>query len=124
MNLAARLLVGVVALEHVWILILEMFLWQKPLGRRVFGTTAEQAKTTSVLAANQGLYNGILAAGCFWGLFIEDAAMARQVQIFFLSAVAAAGVFGGWTVNRRILFVQGGPALIGLGVLLSQRGGL
>src|SRR6185503_1338397 len=98
MKVTAELLVLLVALLHVYILVLEMFLWDTPYGRRVFRLTAESAAATRVLAANQGLYNGFLAAGLFWGLWLGS----QPVQVFFLLCVFAAGVFGGLTASRRI----------------------
>src|SRR5256885_9208072 len=96
-----------VARQHLGILVLEMFLWTKPTGRRVFGLSAEDAATTRTLAANQGLYNGFLAAGLVLSFFVADG---RTFRIFFLSSVVVAGVFGGFTVSRRILLVQALPA--------------
>ena len=116
MNLIAQCLIALVALLHVYILVLEMFLWDTPYGRRVFSLTPEKAAATKVLAANQGLYNGFLAAGLLWGLTLG--AEGRPVQIFFLLCVVLAGVFGGLTANRRILLVQALPALIALVLLL------
>jgi putative membrane protein len=112
----ARLLVALVALLHVYFLVLEMFLWTKPAGRRAFGTTQEQAEQSKVLAMNQGLYNGFLAAGLLWGLTLGDAG--RAVVIFFLLCVIAAGVFGAVTASRKILYVQAMPALAALGALV------
>lgn len=108
---------GIVALEHVWFLVLEMFLWTKPLGRRVFGLTAEDAEKTRVLAANQGLYNGFLAAGLVCSFFVADAWVFR---LFFLACVVVAGIFGGATVSKRILLVQALPAAIGLAALFVR----
>jgi len=116
MNLAIQIIVGLVALLHLYFLVLEMFLWTRPYGRRVFGMSAEQAEATRVLAANQGLYNGFLAAGLIWGLASGSAA----VQHFFLACVFIAGVYGGFTANRKILFVQALPALIGLVLQIIQ----
>jgi putative membrane protein len=116
MKLLASLLIGVVAAIHVYIVVLEMLLWQKPLGRRVFGTTPEQAAQTATLAANQGLYNGFLAAGLAWALLASDE-LRRPVATFFLLCVAVAGVFGAATVSRRILFVQTAPAALALACL-------
>jgi putative membrane protein len=113
MQLLSALLVGLVAAIHAYIVVLEMLLWQKPMGRKVFRTTPEQAAQTATLAANQGLYNGFLAAGLVWAL-LADAALYRPVATFFLSCVALAGVFGAATVNRRILLVQTAPALAAL----------
>lgn len=115
MNLAADVVVGAVALLHVYFLVLEMFLWDKPTGRRVFGQSKEQAAATKVLAANQGLYNGFLAAGLVWGLLLGAAGF--DVKVFFLACVVIAGVFGAATANRRILFVQALPAALGLVLL-------
>lgn len=116
MSIAADLVVLLIALLHVYILVLEMFLWDKPRGRRAFGLTAEQAAQTKVLAANQGLYNGFLAAGLLWGLWLGGAGL--PVKVFFLLCVLVAGLYGAATANRRILFVQAVPAAIGLALLL------
>lgn len=113
MKLVSGMLVGLVAAIHVYIVVLEMLLWQKPLGRRVFRTTAEQAAQTATLAANQGLYNGFLAAGLVWALLASDE-LRRPVATFFLVCVAVAGLFGAATVSRRILFVQTLPAVAAL----------
>jgi putative membrane protein len=113
MKLLSDVLVGVVAAIHAYIVVLEMLLWQKPIGRRVFGTTAEQAAQTATLAANQGLYNGFLAAGLIWSLVGGDE-LRRPVATFFLLCVAVAGLFGAATVSRRILFVQTLPAVLAL----------
>lgn len=99
-----------VALLHVYILVLEMFLWTKPAGLRAFGNSLEKAKATRVLAANQGLYNGFLAAGLFWGLF----AHLPMLVNFQLGCVVVAGCYGAWSVNRRIFFIQALPALLAL----------
>ena len=111
----------VVALEHVWFLVLEMFLWTKPIGRKTFRTSEEYAEQSASLAANQGLYNGFLAAGLAWGTFHPDPLVGRQVQLFFLACVAAAGIMGALTVSRRILYIQALPALLGLGIGFAQR---
>jgi putative membrane protein len=108
----ANVLIGLVALLHVYFLVLEMFLWDKPFGRRTFGLTPEFATASKALAANQGLYNGFLAAGLVWGLCLGPAGTA--VKLFFLACVIVAGVFGALTVNRKILFVQAVPALAAL----------
>lgn len=113
MKLVASVWIAVVAAIHVYIVVLEMLLWQKPLGRRVFRTTPEQAAQTATLAANQGLYNGFLAAGLAWALLAEEP-LRRPVGTFFLVCVAVAGIFGAATVSRRILFVQTLPAVLGL----------
>ena len=112
MMILADVAVCAVALLHVYILVLEMFLWDKPFGRRVFGLTSEFATASKVLAANQGLYNGFLAAGLLWGLALGHAG--DYIKIFFLACVIVAGVYGAYTANRKILWVQGVPALIAL----------
>lgn len=114
MHAAANIVVGLVAFIHLYILVLEMFLWEKPAGLRAFGLTREFAAASRVLAANQGLYNGFLAAGLIWGLF----AGYIDVQRFFLGCVVVAGVYGAMTANIRILWVQAAPAAAGL-VLLA-----
>lgn len=115
MKLVAALLIGLVAAIHVYILVLEMLLWQKPLGRKVFRMTVEQARQTARLAANQGLYNGFLAAGLIWSLLDVD--LQRPVATFFLVCVGVAGLFGAATVSPRILMVQTVPALAALAAL-------
>src|SRR5450631_1701442 len=105
-------LVVVVALLHLWFLVLEMFLWTKPYGRRVFGLTEERAQVTKSLAANQGLYNGFLAAGLGWGLLAG--ADGHTIKVFFLSCVIIAGVFGAATASRKILWVQAVPGAVAL----------
>ena len=117
MSTAANIVVLLVALLHVYILVLEMFLWDTPRGRKAFGLTAEQAAQTKVLAANQGLYNGFLAAGLFWGLWLGDAGL--QVKVFFLLCVLIAGLYGAATANKRILFIQALPATAGLALVLA-----
>ena len=117
MNAAANIAIGIVALLHAYFLVLEMFLWDKPFGRRIFKTTPEFAATSRGLAANQGLYNGFLVAGLVWGL--ATGAPGIDVKVFFLSCVVVAGVFGGATVNRNILFVQAVPGIIALAILLA-----
>ena len=116
----SMLLVGLVALEHIYILYLEMFAWTTPRVRRTFGTTPEFAQASKALAANQGLYNGFLAAGLFWGLVHPDTAVGIQIQLFFLACVIVAAIYGGLTAKRSILFVQGGPALIALLSVLAR----
>ena len=110
----ANLLVAVVAALHVYFLVLEMFLWTKPLGLKTFRNSIEMATQSAVLAANQGLYNGFLAAGLIWGLFHGNPAFAFQVKAFFLLCVIVAGVYGAATVSRRILYVQAAPAAVAL----------
>jgi putative membrane protein len=115
MSTIANIVVGVVALLHVYFLILEMFYWNKPLGLKTFKQTQESADASKVLAANQGLYNGFLAAGLFWGLSLGGAGL--SIKVFFLLCVVVAGVYGAATVGKKILFVQALPAAIGLGLL-------
>jgi putative membrane protein len=110
----ANLLVALVAALHVYFLILEMFLWTRPLGLKTFRNSPEKAADSAVLAANQGLYNGFLAAGLAWGLVQGNPDFAFQIKIFFLLCVIIAGVYGAVTVSRRILFVQAAPAAIAL----------
>jgi putative membrane protein len=112
MSIAANVVVALVALIHVYILVLEMFLWDKPKGMKAFGLTPEMAASTKVLAANQGLYNGFLAAGLLWGLYLGSAG--QGVKIFFLLCVLVAGLYGAATASRRILYVQALPAALGL----------
>ena len=118
MQTAISLFVAVVALEHIYFLVLEMFLWTKPKGRKIFGLTEQFANDSKALAANQGLYNGFLAVGLLWSLVQPDAILAHQLQIFFLGCVIVAAIFGGATVKRTILFVQGIPALVALALVL------
>jgi len=115
MYIAATIAVFLVALLHVWFLVLEMFLWTRPLGRRTFGLTPEFAEASKTLAANQGLYNGFLAAGLIWGAILGDVALEQ----FFLGCVIIAGVFGAATVSRKILWVQAVPGLIALGLVIA-----
>jgi putative membrane protein len=115
--MVANILVGLVALIHVYIVVLEMALWDKPTGRRAFGLTPEFAAQTKVLAANQGLYNGFLAAGLVWGLYLGEAGFA--LKVFFLLCVLVAGLFGGATASRKILFIQALPAALALIALYS-----
>ena len=114
MSVIPLILVALVALLHIYILVLEMFLWTTPRGRRAFGLTPEFAAETRVLAANQGLYNGFLAAGLIWGLIHPIPEFAWQVQMFFLGCVAVAGIYGAATASRRILYIQTVPAVIAM----------
>jgi len=114
----ANVLTGLVVLIHLYIVVLEMFLWDKPLGRKVFGSTPEFAAASKVLAANQGLYNGFLAAGLIWGLSMGAAG--QSVQLFFLVCVIVAGVYGGITASRKILFVQALPAALAVIAILMK----
>lgn len=116
MSIAANVVVALVALLHVYFLVLEMFLWDKPAGLRAFGQTKEAAAASKVLAANQGLYNGFLAAGLVWGLSLGAAG--TSVKVFFLCCVLIAGLYGAATASRKILFVQALPAAIGLALVL------
>jgi putative membrane protein len=110
----ANCLVALVAALHVYFLILEMFLWTRPLGLKTFRNTPDKAADSAVLAANQGLYNGFLAAGLIWGLLQGTPAFAFQIKVFFLLCVIIAGVYGAVTVSRRILLVQAMPAAVAL----------
>jgi len=113
MKFIALIICLVVALEHLGFLYLEMFLWTQKAGRRIFGNSREDAEKTRVLAANQGLYNGFIAAGLIWGLVYPVAQVGYQIQLFFLICVTIAGIYGGITAKRSILLIQGVPALIG-----------
>ncbi len=117
MRLISNALIVLVAIEHLGFLILEMFLWEHPIGQRIFGLPPEISAASATLAANQGLYNGFLAAGLVWGIVSDS----RSVKIFFLTCVLVAGIFGGLTAKTSILFVQALPALLALGVLVLSR---
>jgi len=114
----ANVAVTLVALLHLYFLILEMFFWEKPLGLRTFGLTPDFAKASKVLAANQGLYNGFLVAGLVWGLILGEAG--NPIKMFFLSCVVVAGVFGALTANRKILWVQALPGAIAFVLVFSS----
>jgi len=114
-TLATALLL-LIAVEHVWILVLEMFLWTRPIGLKTFRQSREAAQASRVLAANQGLYNGFLAAGLFWSVATGE----RPVQFFFVICVLIAGLYGGLTAKRSILYIQGLPALLALLALLAS----
>jgi len=116
MRLLANILTFLVAISHVGIMILEMFFWNHPIGQRIFSMTPEVAESSSVLAMNQGLYNGFLAAGLFWGLFMNR----LDIKVFFLCCVVIAGIFGGLTAKTSILFTQGLPALITFILVLAS----
>lgn len=118
MKTLSILLVVIVALEHFYFLYLEIFLWTKPKGLKTFGMKLEEALQTKKLAANQGLYNGFLGAGLVWGLVHSNNEFGFQIQLFFLSCVLIAAVYGGLTVKRSILYIQGLPALLALLVLI------
>lgn len=112
--------IALLALLHVYILVLEMFLWDKPAGLKAFANTSEKAAVTKVMAANQGLYNGFLAAGLFWGLVLGAEGFA--VKVFFLACILVAGLYGAATASRKILFIQAVPAAICLVLLYLARG--
>ena len=116
MQVAANIVIGLVAAIHAYILVLEMFLWTTRRGRKAFGTTAEFAEASKVLAANQGLYNGFLAAGLVWGLCLGPAGYGAK--LFFLGCILVAGLYGGFTATRKILFIQAIPAAITIGFVL------
>ncbi|MFD3525810.1 DUF1304 domain-containing protein [Streptomyces sp. NPDC058653] len=118
MSTAAQILVALVAALHAYFLVLEMFLWERAPGRSLSGFDAETARTTAALAANQGLYNGFLAAGLAWGLVADDPT-GQDARIFFLSCVIVAGVYGAVTANRRILFAQAVPGALALALVLA-----
>jgi Predicted membrane protein len=118
--LVALILTGLVALIHLYIVLLEMVWWDSPRGQKTFGMTPEFSHETKVLAANQGLYNGFLAAGLIWSLVHPDPAVAWQVQLFFLACVAVAGLFGAATVSRKILFIQTLPAVLAIIALVLR----
>jgi len=118
MSYLAFIFVTLVAIEHFYILILEMFLWTKPKTMKVFGVSKEDAQSSKTLAANLGLYNGFLGAGLIWGLVHPDQVIGQQVQIFFLLCVLVAAIYGGATAKRSILIMQGVPALLALLLVL------
>jgi putative membrane protein len=120
MALASQLLTGLVALLHVYFMVLEMFLWASPFGQKTFGRTREEQEATRVLAANQGLYNGFLAAGLAWSL-VAGGAVALPLRLFLLGCVVVAGVYGGATASRKILFVQALPGAAALIVTVLAR---
>jgi putative membrane protein len=114
---AANSLVAVVAVLHIYFLVLEMFLWTKPLGLKTFSQTQQKADDSAVLAANQGLYNGFLAAGLIWGLFHRAAGVGFDIKVFFLLCVIVAGLYGGYSVSSRIVLIQSAPAALALALL-------
>lgn len=114
MALVADLLVLLVAFLHIYFLVLEMFLWTKPLGLKTFRNTPERAQDTAVLAANQGLHNGFLAAGLIWAVFYQWPLSALHIKTFFLGCVIIAGLYGAYTVSKRIFFIQALPAIVAL----------
>lgn len=116
MDVFALVLCGAVALLHIYFLVLEMFLWDKPIGLKTFRLTPEKAQATKVLAANQGLYNGFLAAGLLWGILLADTG--AHIRIFFLLCVVVAGVYGAATVGKKILYIQAAPAALALALTI------
>ena len=118
LNILSTFFITLIALVHVYILILEMFLWDKSAGMKAFGHSPEKAAESKVLAANQGLYNGFLAAGLIWGLYLGSAG--NHIKIFFLGCILIAGLYGGFTAKFKILFIQAIPAAIGLTLVLLQ----
>ncbi len=117
MKLLTTLVLAFVALSHFGFLVLEMFFWDHPFGRKIFGMTPEVSASSAVLAANQGLYNGFLAVGIVWAIWSDR----RDLKIFFLGCVVVAGIFGGLTAKTSILFTQAAPAVIGLALVLLAR---
>ena len=120
MAIVANILTALVALLHVYILYLEMFLWTKPRGLKTFGMSLEKAEETKVLGANQGLYNGFLAAGLIWGLVNPDPAFAFQIKVFFLACVIVAALYGAYSASRKILVTQGSPAIVAMIAVLAS----
>jgi putative membrane protein len=118
---ALTVVVLLVMIEHVWFLVLEMFLWTRPVGLKTFRMTPDFARQSAALAANQGLYNGFLAAGLLWGLSHPVPEVAWQIKVFFLACVTVAGIVGAITVSRRIFFGQAVPALVGLAIAFLSR---
>ncbi len=116
MLLTTNILIAIVALLHFYFLVLEMILWEKPFGLRTFGNSEEIAKITKTLAMNQGLYNGFLAAGLVWGLILGDAG--ASIKVFFLVCIIIAGLFAGFTVSKKILYVQAFPAIVALALFI------
>lgn len=112
-SMIGQLLIGLIAVLHVYILVLEMFLWDKPYGLKAFGNSLEKAQLTKVLAQNQGLYNGFLAAGLFWALIAPETYTVALAN-FFLGCVLVAGIYGGLTASKKIIYIQAVPALIAL----------
>ncbi len=117
----AKIFIGLVATLHIYFMVLEMFLWTTPLGLKTFAMSLEKATETAALAANQGLYNGFLAAGLIWCLIHPDPAFSKQLAFFFLGCVLVAALYGAYSVNLKILFIQGGPAIIALALILLAK---
>ena len=122
MNAVIAALIVFIIVFHLWAMVLEMFLWTKPLGRKTFGFSKEDAESSKTLAANQGLYNGFLAAGLVLSLVVTNPDTAFTLKVFFLACVSLAGLYGGVTAKMSILFIQGLPALIALALVLLARG--
>lgn len=120
METVAQILIGIIAVLHVYFLILEMFLWTTPFGLKTFRQSQEKADASAVLAANQGLYNGFLAAGLVWSLIAADPA-GLHFKVFFLICVIVAGLYGGATVSRRIAYIQAAPAVLALALVAFSR---
>ena len=120
MGTITNIVVAFVAVLHVYFLVLEMFLWNKPLGMKTFKNTLEKAEATKILAANQGLYNGFLAAGLFWGLW-TGGAEGLNFKLFFLACVVVAGAYGAYSVSKRIFYIQACPAILAIALLLISR---
>lgn len=118
MSLIINSLILLIALLHIYFLVLEMFLWTKPKGLKVFGQSLEKAQSSAVLAANQGLYNGFLSLGLLWSLIHSSSDFSFQLKIFFLTCVLTAGLYGGYSVNKKIAFIQALPAAIALSLLM------
>lgn len=113
-NLIATIFIVIIVVLHLWFCVLEMFFWTKPLGLKIFKMSHDVARQSAKLAANQGVYNAFLSAGLFWGLLSSDSAQSLQIKTFFLGCIIIAGIYGGWSVSRKILFIQGLPAAIAL----------
>lgn len=121
MNIAIKILIGIIALEHLYIMYFEMFAWET-IGKKTFRNFPKDLfKPTKPLAANQGLYNGFLATGLIWSLLICDVKWSENIALFFLSCVAVAGIYGALTASKKIFFVQALPALITIGLILIQK---
>jgi putative membrane protein len=116
MSVFVNIIISIVAILHIYFMILEMYYWDKPLGLKAFGLTKDSAKASKVLAANQGLYNGFLAAGLLWGVYLGTNGI--NITIFFLVCIIIAGIFGAITANRKILYIQALPASIALALIL------
>jgi putative membrane protein len=122
MTSAIAILTGLVCLIHLYIMVLEMALWEKTRIRKVFGLSAEFAKQTRMMALNQGLYNGFLAAGLIWSFLVSDIALSSNIRLFFLGCIAIAGIVGAITVTKRILWIQTIPAMIPIVLILILNG--